>query len=327
MTDLDGLPTEGFPTWLDPMLATLTDERFSDPDWIFERKLDGVRVLAYREAGDVRLVSRNGQDYTGTFPEIADAIAALDAPDLVVDGEVVAFSGSQTSFQRLQQRTGIENPKEARATGVAVKYYLFDVLHVDGRNPRDLPLRERKSLLRQVVDFDDPLRFAAHRNEDGETFYEQACRDGWEGLIAKQADAPYVHGRSKRWLKFPCTKQQELVIGGFTDPQGERVGFGALLVGYHEDDDLCFAGKVGTGYDRDLLEELGGRLRELERDTSPFADRTRTTKGVHWVEPELVGQVGFTEWTEDGRLRHPRFLGLRRDKDPADVVRERPQEV
>ena len=304
------------------MLATLTDDHFADPDWVYERKLDGQRVLAAREDGQVRLRSRNDRELDGTYPEVAEALAG-DGPDLVVDGEVVAFEGSVTSFARLQGRMQLDDPERARATGIAVRAYLFDLLHLDGCSTRDLALRDRKRLLRASLDFDDPLRFTPHRNEHGPDFLQEACRNGWEGLIAKDATASYTSGRSHRWLKFKCVHQQELVIGGFTAPKGSRTRFGALLVGHHEDGRLRYAGKVGTGYDQATLDRVGDLLEERRRQTSPFDDPVRE-RDATWVSPDLVAEIGFTEWTRDGRLRHPRFLGLRDDKDAADVVRERP---
>lgn len=304
------------------MLATLTDDHFDDPGWIYERKLDGQRVLAIRVDGEVHLRSRNDQDLDGTYPELVDALAG-DGPDLVVDGEVVAFDGATTSFARLQGRMQLTDPERARASGVAVRFYLFDLMHLAGCSTRPLPLRDRKRLLRDVLTFVDPIRFAAHRNEHGRAYLDDACRRGWEGLIAKDAAAPYTSGRSRSWLKFKCTHQQELVIGGFTAPKGSRERFGALLVGHHEDGRLRYAGKVGTGYDAETLDRVGDLLDQRTRTTSPFADQVREPD-VTWVTPDLVAEVGFTEWTRDGRLRHPRFLGLRTDKDAADVVRERP---
>lgn len=304
------------------MLATLTDDHFADPDWVYERKLDGQRVLAAREDGQVRLRSRNDKDLRGTYPEVVDALAG-DGPDLVVDGEVVAFDGDVTSFARLQGRMQLDDPDRARATGIPIRAYLFDLLHLDGHSTRDLALRDRKRLLRAALDYDDPLRFTSHRNEHGPDFLQEACRKGWEGLIAKDATAPYTSGRSRRWLKFKCVHQQELVIGGFTAPEGSRTRFGALLVGYHEEGRLRYAGKVGTGYDQATLDRVGDLLDARRRATSPFHDRVDTTN-VSWTTPDLVAEVGFTEWTRDGRLRHPRFLGLRDDKDARDVVRERP---
>jgi bifunctional non-homologous end joining protein LigD len=302
-------------------LATLTDERFSDADWIYERKLDGERALAFHHGDTVRLLTRNRKAIADTYPELAEALAAQSCDDFVVDGEIVAFSGDLTSFSRLQQRMQIADPEKARASGVAVYYYLFDILHLDGYRLDRLPLRRRKALLKQAIAFGGRLRFTSHRNRDGEACYEQACRKGWEGVIAKRADGAYRHGRSTDWLKFKCANGQELVIGGFTEPHGSRTGFGALLVGYYEDGRLRYAGKVGTGYSEAFLDDFRRRLDRLARATSPFADEVKE-RGVTWVSPKLVGEFGFTEWTREGRLRHPRFLGLRRDKAAADVVRE-----
>ena len=306
------------------MLATLTDRRFSDPEWIYERKLDGERCLAFRSPRDLQLLSRNRLRIDGSYPEVAAALAHQEA-SFVIDGEIVAFKGRQTSFARLQQRMKIRAPAEQLRAEVAVFYYVFDVLWLDGRDVRALPLRQRKRLLRSALDWPEPIRLTPHRNRDGEVFYESACRKGWEGVIAKRADAPYAGGRSKDWLKFKCGFEQELVIGGFTEPQGSRTGFGALLVGYHEGNRLRFAGKVGTGFDRTDLDAMTPMLTALERPDPPFVDPSSRRKGVHWVEPQLLAEVAFSEWTRDGRLRHPRFLGLRRDKDPREVVRERPQ--
>jgi bifunctional non-homologous end joining protein LigD len=299
------------------MKAVLTDEPFSDADWIFERKLDGIRCMAHRDdGGPVRLVSRTDKDMTGQFPELAEALEAQLCRDFVIDGEVVAFQGGITSFSRLQRR-GRER--------VSVFLYVFDLLRHEGRDVRELPLRERKALLRRSLRFDGPLRLSQHRNEHGERLFREACRQGLEGLIAKRADSPYRSGaRSRDWLKLKCHAEQELVIGGFTAPQGSRTDFGALLVGYWEEGRLRYAGKVGTGFGRETLESLGRKLRELERDDPPFDDVHPIPRGTHWVDPELVAQIGFAEWTRDGRLRHPRYLGLRDDKPAREVVRERP---
>ena len=320
----DGLTEAGFPDWVDPMLATLTDDPFSDPGWIYERKLDGVRVLAFKDGDDVQLWSRNRKDQNDRYPELVEAVRGMDG-SFVVDGEVVAFEGDLTSFSKLQDRSQIQDPEEARASDVEVFYYVFDLMHLDAWDVTGVGLRHRKHLLRQALSFEDPVRFTTHRNEEGEAFLEEACRKGWEGLIAKDAASSYVHSRSRKWLKLKCVNRQELVIGGFTDPEGERIGFGALLVGHYEDGELVYAGKVGTGYDDDTLRRLRDRLDRLERETQPFDEPAEISeKGVHWITPALVGEFGFTEWTDDGKLRHPRFLGLRDDKDPEDVVRERP---
>jgi bifunctional non-homologous end joining protein LigD len=307
------------------MLATLTDERFSDSGWIFERKFDGVRCLARRDRrGRVRLLSRNDQDMSGTYPEIAEAISGRSDAELLVDGEVVAFTGSRTSFERLQGRLGITDPDQARSSGIAVYYYVFDVLHLAGQDTRRLPLLTRKKLLRSAIHFGAPLRLTPYRREAGEELYRRACENGEEGVLAKRADAPYTSGRSRDWLKFKCVRDQELVIGGWTDPKGSRVGVGALLVGYYSDGALVYAGKVGTGFGAATLRSLAAELRNRATDRSPF-DRGRVKEhAVHWVRPELVAEIGFAEWTRDGMLRQPRFLGLRTDKAAADVVREQP---
>jgi bifunctional non-homologous end joining protein LigD len=297
---------------MEVMKAVLTDERFSDPAWIYERKLDGIRCLATKGDKRVDLRSRNDLSLNGRFPEIAAALEADPATNLVIDGEVVAFDGPQTSFSRLQQRGERPTP---------VFFYVFDILRDAGEDVTQEPLRERKARLRKALAFDDPIRFTTHRNGDGEAFYEEACRKGWEGLIAKRADAPYTYGRSRNWLKFKCSAEQELVIGGYTAPRGSRTDLGALLLGYYDDGELRYAGKVGTGFTRETLRDLAAQLAPLKRDRSPFADEVRERTAT-WVEPELVAQVGFSEWTQDHRLRHPRFLGLRDDKAAREVVRE-----
>src|SRR5580692_10081414 len=314
------------PSWVEPQLATLTRERFSDPEWLYERKLDGERCLAFCGPAGVSLKSRSEHDITTTFPEIAAALATQGRGELVLDGEVVAFDGAQTRFERLQQRLGLASPPQRLLEEIPVYYYLFDVLYADGHDTRTLPLTERKRQLAALVDFRDPLRFTEDRAGNGVPFWDQACKDGWEGLVAKRADAPYLAGRTKNWLKFKCLAGQEFVIGGYTDPRGSREGFGALLVGYYDTDGrLTYAGKVGTGFDAAMLRSLRAALGTLERDTPPFELGNPPRAGAHWVQPRLVGQVAFAEWTDDGLLRQPRFQGLREDKDPAEVVRETPQ--
>ena len=314
------------PDWLEPELATLTSDRFSDPAWVYERKFDGERCLAYRSGPSTRLLTRNQQQVNDTYPELAEALDAQERTDFVVDGEVVAFDGDETSFSRLQQRLGVHRPTDALRAAVPVIFYIFDVLWADGEDVRALPLHERKRILHGLLTFDGPLRYTQHRTHDGVKYYEYACAQGWEGLVVKRADAPYRAGRSKDWLKFKCQNNQEFVIGGYTDPKGSRTGFGALLIGYYDADGrLAYAGKVGTGFDTALLTSLGHTLAGLERPQPPFDRGALPRSGVHWVEPELVGQVAFSEWTTAGQLRHPRFQGLRRDKDPATVVREKAQ--
>lgn len=330
VTDFSGLPgpvraalrDEPVPDWRAPTLATLTEKRFSDPDWIFERKFDGMRCLAFRDGDRVRLLSRNRLPLNGTYPELVDALAAQHTSRFVVDGEVVAFEGRRTSFERLQGRLGITDPDVARASPVRVFYYVFDLLHLDGKSTTDVPLLWRKRLLRKAIQFGGPLRFATHRLRDGIAAYRAACERGDEGVIAKLADSPYDGRRSPHWLKFKCVRDQEFVVGGYTGPKGSRIELGALLLGYHDGRDLVYAGKVGTGFDEDTLRRLHTRLAAIEQDQAPFTRGLVRENGARWVRPELVVQIGFSEWTRDGRLRHPRYLGLRTDKDPGEVVRE-----
>jgi bifunctional non-homologous end joining protein LigD len=316
------LRDEKVPAWRSPTLATLTDRRFSDPEWIFERKLDGVRGLAFRDGGQVRLLSRNRLSLNNTYPELVEELAKQDATRFVMDGEIVAFEGRRTSFARLQGRLGVTDPEEARSSGIAVFYYIFDLLHLDGKDTSDVPLLWRKRLLRNAFKFTDPLRYTTHRVRDGEAAYRAACERGDEGVIAKRIDAAYEGKRSTNWLKLKCSRDQEFVVVGYTAPKGSRVGLGALLLGYYDGDDLVYAGKVGTGFDTATLRSLHQRLSRTEQNGSPITRGPGREPGAHWVDPTLVAQVAFSEWTQDGKLRHPRYLGVRTDKSPAEVVRE-----
>jgi DNA ligase D-like protein (predicted ligase) len=292
---------------------------------MYERKFDGERCLGYRDRDGVALMTRNQQRVNSTYPELASALAAQQAVDFVIDGEVVAFDGDLTSFSRLQQRLGVRNPPESLIASVPVVYYVFDVLRADGRDVRSLPLVERKKILRSLLSFDGPLRFTTHRTTGAKAYWDQACGRGWEGLVVKRADSPYRSGRSRDWLKFKCENSQEFVIGGYTDPQGSRAAFGAVLIGYYDASGrLVYAGKVGTGFDNPTLATLLQAMEGLEENRPPFEVGKLPRAGVHWIRPELVGEVGFSEWTSAGQLRHPRYLGLRRDKDARAVTRERP---
>jgi ATP-dependent DNA ligase len=289
------------PEWLEPMAATLTEKRFAGPEWVFERKLDGIRLLAFRDGGDVRLLSRNRLPQNASYPSVVEAVARLPVRDIVLDGEATGVWG--------------------RAGQVA--YHVFDVLWRDGRDVRSLPLDERRAVLAEL-----PLRAPLRRVPalTDPKPWERACREGWEGVVAKRRDSPYEHRRSPHWLKMKCEATQELVIGGFTDPRGKRVGLGALLVGFFEGEDFVFAGKVGTGtgFDRKGLLDLRARLDGLESAAPPFTRGTGLPRAsAHWVRPEIVVQVRFIEWTEHGKLRHPRLVGIREDKSAREVVREK----
>jgi bifunctional non-homologous end joining protein LigD len=306
------------------MLATLTDRRDFGDDWLLERKFDGERCVAQkRHDGQVHLESRTGKDLTGTYPEVRDAVAGQRPQQLVLDGEVVAFEGDQTSFTRLQQRLGVTRPSDELVKRFPVVYCVFDLLEIEGEDLTARPLVERRARLEKAIRPKRGLQVSEGWLGDSERRYADACRSGWEGLIAKRGEAPYSRGRSRDWLKLKCVLEQEFVIGGYTEPAGSRTDFGALLVGYYENGDLRYAGKVGTGYSAATLRDLGRRLRTIEVPRTEFVDVKPIPRGTHWTKPELVAQIGFAEWTRDGRLRQPRFLGLRDDKRPREVVRER----
>ena len=279
------------PEWLEPMAATLNQDRFTGPDWLFERKFDGIRLLAYKQGDEVQLYSRNRLPQH--LPAVASAIRALPAHELVLDGEVTWDGHSG--------------------------YHVFDILWLNGRDVTALPIEERRALLNSLP-FEAPMQ-RVDLIDDPEP-WDRARREGWEGVIAKRRGSRYEHRRSKLWLKMKIEASQEFVVGGFTDPQGTRVGFGALLVGYYDGDDLVFAGRIGTGFDTRLLLDLRTRLDELVADKPPFTKGTGLPRHGHWVRPGIVVQIGFLEWTRHGKLRHPRLLGVRSDKNPRDVVRE-----
>jgi bifunctional non-homologous end joining protein LigD len=280
------------------MAATLTRERFTGPDWIFERKLDGIRLLAFKQGADVRLLSRNQLPQNASYPAFVEAVAALPVGDLILDGEATGMFGAR------------EQPG----------YHLFDILWLEGADLTALPLEARRARLSEL-----PLRPPLHlvpRLDDDQP-WQRACDEGWEGVIAKRRDAPYEQRRSRNWLKMKCEAGQELVVGGFTEPQGKRAGLAALLVGHFEGADFVFAGKVGTGFDTKLLLALRARLDALEIAAPPFTKGSDLPRlRVHWVRPELVVEVAFMEWTGHGKLRHPRFVRVREDKPAREVTRE-----
>jgi bifunctional non-homologous end joining protein LigD len=305
------------------MLATLTDTLPTEGKWLYEPKLDGVRGLIYVSGGKVRIYSRNRKPLNAAYPELVEALEPGVRGDAVLDGEIVAFDPERgvTSFARLQQRMQLRDPVRARRSQVPIHLYLFDCLFYEGVDLTGLPLVDRKAVLRDVVWFDDPIRFTPHKTTGSAAMLRDACAQGAEGILAKRADSRYVSTRSADWLKLKCVRQQEFVIGGYTAPQGSRERLGALLVGYYDGKSLRYAGKVGTGYDRRTLEYLHQRLLPLHRPASPFSEGP-TPGDVQWVAPRLVAQIGFSEWTTAGLLRHPRFLGMRDDKAAREVRRE-----
>ena len=273
--------SSAFPEWLVPMAATLTQERFTGPEWLFERKFDGIRLLAFKKGADVQLFSRN--HLRQNVPAVSDAIRRLPHDELILDGEIT-WPGAKTS------------------------YHVFDVMWLDGRDLRQLPLEQRLELLKGLP-FSGPLQRV--EPVDDPSPWERAEGEGWEGVIAKRRDSTYEHRRSRNWLKMKCELSHHFVVGGFTDPQGKRVGLGALLVGHYEGEEFVFAGRIGTGFDTQLLLELRARLDKLEISKAPFTKAVGLPRvRAHWVRPEIVVKVGFIEWTVHGKLRHPRLLGV-----------------
>jgi bifunctional non-homologous end joining protein LigD len=284
-----------FPEWVVPMAATLTQERFTGPEWIFERKFDGIRLIAFKRDDEIRLLSRNRLPQN--CPPVARALGRLPVGDLILDGEITWDDG-------------------------AVAYHVFDIMWMNGRDVTNLTLEERRALI-AALPLSEPLRPVTLLTDASP--WERACAEGWEGVIAKRRDSRYEHRRSPNWLKMKCEEKQDLVVGGFTDPQGGRVGLGALLVGYFDGDDLVFAGKVGTGFDTRLLLELRARLDAIEIDKAPFTKAVGLPRlRAHWVRPEIVVRVAFIEWTVHRKLRHPRLLGVQYDRSARDITIERP---
>ena len=305
------------------MLAKLTHDEFSNKDWIYEHKLDGVRCLVFKKGKEVRLMSRNKNLLNSTYPELVAAFEQQPEERFIVDGEIVALKDGLSSFSELQKRMNLKNSEEIKGHKTTVYFYAFGLIHLGKDDLSSLPLIKRKEKLEQALKFNERIKFTPHRKEKGLEFLKQACKDKWEGLIAKKADSHYTFGRSSNWLKFKCTNEQELVIGAFTEPTGQRKGFGSLLLGFYEGKELIYAGKVGTGFTDEILEDLYLKLSQIETEKCPFSESKKIrSKNVHWVKPELVAQVSFTEWTKTSKLRHPSFLGLRKDKKAKQVVKE-----
>ncbi len=307
-------------TWLPPMLATLTKERFSNKEWLFECKYDGIRGLVFKDGNSVKILSRNQLDIRKNYPELLQEFLNEKTSQFIVDGEIVAFRDKITSFSALQQRMHINKNRDL-VSEIPVYFYAFDILYLDGFYLEKIPLIQRKELLLKSLQYKEFIRYSQHILGDGIKFYQTACQNGWEGVMAKRINSIYEHNRSSNWLKFKCGYQQEFVIGGFTLPKGARIGFGALLIGYYQNGQLKYAGKVGSGYTAVTLKELYGALKKLEISTSPFTEPISEHHAI-WVKPTLIAEVKFTEWTKDGKLRHPTFQGLRTDKDPKEVRRE-----
>jgi bifunctional non-homologous end joining protein LigD len=311
----------------EPQLATLVATAPEGDDWLHEIKYDGYRIGCVLKRGRARLISRNGNDWSERFAEVTAAAEALSAESALIDGEVaVLLPDGRTSFQALQNALGSRG-------GAHLVYFVFDLHELDGTDLRRKPLEERKAALRKLVEKggrrgDRLIRYSDHVVGQGPRVFEQACKTGVEGIVAKRRDEPHRAGRTTGWLKVKCVARQEMVIGGFTEPEGSRAGLGALLLGVYEDGALVYSGKVGTGFTQASARALRQRLDRIEQDDCPFQPRPLARlvgKGAHWVAPRLVAEVAFAEWTADGRIRHPSFQGMRDDRSPLDVKRERPQ--
>jgi DNA ligase D-like protein (predicted ligase) len=300
--------TDRIPFRAKPMLASLADTPFDTPGWVYEEKYDGYRVLAYKEGTRVTLLSRNGIDRTDRFSDVAKALASLPDRTLLLDGEAVAFDSHLVSrFQLLQDGT---HP---------VVYAVFDCLYRNGRDLRSEFLSQRRMALEQAIDHTDHLLASRRLGENGLSAFQLAKARGLEGLVAKNATAPYREGRSKDWIKVKVRQEEELVIGGYTIPRGTRSYFGALLLGAYRGTDLRYVGKVGTGFTEKALTALHHGFQSLVRKTPPFIDAPQLA-GATWLAPKLVAQIAFQEWTADAKLRQPVFLGLRDDKAPGECL-------
>jgi bifunctional non-homologous end joining protein LigD len=319
------------PRHIRPMLATLVDKPFSGPEWLFEVKWDGYRALAFLEGGSLRLVSRNQNDLTAQYPELQALSSFVKAKRAVLDGEIVALDeAGRPSFSLMQQRAGMTHGGRRRSPdrAVPIVYYVFDLLYLDGDNLMGVDLAERKRLLAGILAESPRLRYSEHF-DDGLQLYAAAEKRGLEGMVAKRRSGCYLQGRSREWLKIKITRRQECVIGGYTDPRGGRQHFGSLVLGLYDGRGrLIHVGNAGSGFNQETHAALWRRLQKLESDKKPFAGVVEASRRTHWIRPELVAEIKFTEWTHEGqsgavKMRAPVFQGLRFDKPPQDCVFER----
>jgi len=322
LKNLPGVHKTAMPEFIPPQLATLVKEPPKGDEWLHELKFDGYRMLCHLNRGKLRFWSRNRKDWTHKFPNLGKAVKALSSQSLILDGEVVAMdSTGHTSFQKLQQ--------SIKSGDSGFIFELFDLVYLEGYNLTRVPLIERKALLAELlesVDRRSPLRYSDHIEGNGDAFFKQACAHGVEGIVSKLANSPYESTRSRNWLKVKCIKRQEFVIAGYTPSEKGLPGFGSLVLGVYDQGKLMYAGRAGTGFSFQQRLDLRKKLDRLVRASSPFAVKPKDPglRQAVWVTPQLVAEVAFTEWTNDGSIRHPSFQGLREDKKPRDVVREEP---
>jgi len=312
------------PDFVPPQLATLVKEPPKGDQWLHELKFDGYRMICHLQRGKAHFWSRNGKNWTEKFPNLAQALKNFPATTAIVDGEVVVVDAAgRSSFQRLQQSMG------GGGKAPAFVYEIFDLIYLDGYNLRQMPLKERKQVLQQLLasaKAKGPLRYSDHVQGNGAKFFKQACEYGIEGIVSKLADSPYESTRNRNWLKTKCIKRQEFVIAGYTPSKKGFPGFGSLILGVYDKGKLVYSGRVGTGFSIKQRLELQKKLDRISQDSMPFVVRPKDPglREAHWAKPQLVGEVEFTEWTADGSIRHPSFQGLREDKKPAEIVREEP---
>jgi bifunctional non-homologous end joining protein LigD len=323
--DCDGARKVAMPAAVKPMLATLVDEPFSDPDWLFETKWDGVRAVCFIKNGKSRFISRNQIEMTAQYPELADIAQSIHGSSVILDGEIVALDENGVSrFQLLQRRLGRKNAGEIQrlAATTRIAFYVFDVLYLDGFDLMGCKLIDRKEKLEQILRPSKNIRYSDHIIGEGEKLFAEIAKVPLEGMIAKRLESKYVQRRSSDWLKIKTIQQSEVVIGGYTQPRNSREYFGALVVGLYRDGKLHYVAHVGGGFNHQTLAQTYKLMQPLKTKDCPFVDIPKTNEPVQWVKPKLVAQVKFSEWTADGRMRHPVFLGLRQDKKPEECVFE-----
>jgi bifunctional non-homologous end joining protein LigD len=307
------------PTVINPMLATLVDDPFSDPNWIFETKWDGFRSVCFIRDGKVRLVSRNQIEMTPQYPELIDLAKQIDAREAILDGEIVALDkNGMPRFQLLQPRVGRKSGIDALRGTAQIVYFAFDLLYADGYDLMACPVIERKAMLAEILRPATFLKLSEHIEAEGQAFFREIAKFHLEGMIAKRAAGRYLQKRSTDWLKVKTVLRSEVVVGGFTEPRGARSFFGSLVCGLYRDRNLHYVAHIGGGFNERTLASIHKLLQPLKTDKGPFVDAPKTNEPVQWVKPKLVAEVKFSEWTADHRLRHPVFIGLRQDKKPTD---------
>jgi bifunctional non-homologous end joining protein LigD len=329
-TVCDGARKAAMPAQIKPMLATLVDEPFSDPEWLFETKWDGVRAVCFIKNGKAQFVSRNQLEMTAQYPELQNVAASIEGSDAILDGEIVALDASGVSrFQLLQRRLGRKNAREIGrlAATSQIAFYVFDLLYLDGFDLMGCKLLERKEILERILKPSRNIRYSDHIIGEGEKLFAEVAKVPLEGMIAKRLDRKYVQRRSTDWLKVKTIQQSEVVIGGYTKPRNSRAYFGALVVGLYDAGKLHYVAHTGGGFNHQTLEQTYKLMQPLRTEACPFVERPKTNEPVQWVKPKLVAQVKFSEWTADGRMRHPVFLGLRQDKKPEECVFEKKRDT